>query len=462
MSMKYSSSMIMLPVWWLWWCIYVLTSSSQSLQALQSTAIRAKSSQLRLSRTSSTTLHASNTPFGEVLLVGAAGGVAENVAVALLQQNEEVRLNLVLDRKPYSTKLTTFLQGKSKNNVRVYLSEDNWQDAVLKADTVLALDDYGDVETRQEQLDANKPLQDRSSEIPLLLAKVVNALPSSGTSRRQVISTVSMKQAKRIANTAAPFFRPEADYGMANKCKAANVPFSCLRYGELIGGVPGLEPVPIMTLPFQEPELHPSYVLQSVVLSEPQEVSQPETTSCTRDSLATCIVQMLNMQSGKGKTDVDAVIQSIPGLAPNPEDWLKLLQRAQSGGNLELLRVEFAEILKPNLFINYLMDTWYPQALIDSNAATIRSGPRPVRTTKTSDKSFQITWEDLLPDLTVKTPGTIRIELVTDAKVPYLAATRVAERSLPGDKALIDKLLEEINKSAYKKQFCTAKAKTSK
>jgi hypothetical protein len=42
------------------------------------------------------------------------------------------------------------------------------------------------------------------------------------------------------------------------------------RYGALTGGVPGAEPLPFMGFPLLEPELHPSYVLQSVVLTNAQ------------------------------------------------------------------------------------------------------------------------------------------------------------------------------------------------
>ena len=50
-------------------------------------------------------------------------------------------------------------------------------------------------------------------------------------------------------------------------CKTNNKPFSLLRYGKLTGGVPGAGPLPFIGLPLQEPELHPSYLLRSVVLT---------------------------------------------------------------------------------------------------------------------------------------------------------------------------------------------------
>ena len=52
-----------------------------------------------------------------------------------------------------------------------------------------------------------------------------------------------------------------------NFVQSNKIPFSVVRYGKLTGGIPDVEPIPFMGFPLLEPEIHPSYVLRSVVLS---------------------------------------------------------------------------------------------------------------------------------------------------------------------------------------------------
>ena len=73
-----------------------------------------------------------------------------------------------------------------------------------------------------------------------------------------------------------------------------------------------------------------------------------------------------------------------------------------SSSNVELLRIDFGAINKPQALTNWLADVWFPQALIDADAATILRGARPVRAIKVAETgAVQIKWEDLQPDLTV-------------------------------------------------------------
>ena len=55
------------------------------------------------------------------------------------------------------------------------------------------------------------------------------------------------------------------------------------------GGVPGAEPLPFMGLPLLEPELHPSYVLRSVVLTSATSNQYAATEVCTRGALGEAV-----------------------------------------------------------------------------------------------------------------------------------------------------------------------------
>ena len=109
-------------------------------------------------------------------------------------------------------------------------------------------------------------------------------------------------------------------------CTANNKPFSLFRYGTLtgksinkilswymkyfsefsllltfsliiifyffkfvLGGVPGAEPLPFMGLPLLEPELHPSYVLRSVVLTSSTSNQYAASEVCTRKALGEAV-----------------------------------------------------------------------------------------------------------------------------------------------------------------------------
>ena len=56
-----------------------------------------------------------------------------------------------------------------------------------------------------------------------------------------------------------------------------------------IGGVPGAEPLPFVGLPLLEPELHPSYVLRSVVLTSPTSNQYASAEVCTRGAIGEAV-----------------------------------------------------------------------------------------------------------------------------------------------------------------------------
>jgi len=236
-------------------------------------------------------------------------------------------------------------------------------------------------------------------------------------------------------------------------------PLSVLRYGRLIGGLPGLEPTPFVGLPLLEPELHPSYVLQSIICSNVEKNQYASSEVCTREALSEVISQLLLRQDRRSPSNeqgIDTLVVSIAGPPLRGRDWDKLFDRLQSSGDVELLRIDFKSILKPQQLSNWVCDSWFPQALIEADAATILTGSRPVRALQISMESIRVTWEDLQPDLTVRSAGCLEINIVTgkDGRSPYLNVLRLADGPLPGEGPLVDRLVEAINKSVYKKQFC--------
>lgn len=125
------------------------------------------------------------------------------------------------------------------------------------------------------------------------------------------------------------------------------------------------------------------------------------------------------------------------------------------GSDVELIRIAFGAINKPAALTNWIGDVWFPQALIEADAATILTGARPVRAVKNAETgNVQIRWEDLQPDLTVKPAGGLEIRVV-QGESPAVTVVRLSSGSLPGEMQLIDRLVEGINKNVYKRQICT-------
>ena len=123
---------------------------------------------------------------------------------------------------------------------------------------------------------------------------------------------------------------------------------------------------------------------------------------------------------------------------------------------MELLRMEFDEIIKEKAFSNWIADQWFPQALIDADAATIIAGARPVKAVKQENGNIKIFWEELKPDLSVLKVGEIEVKLENTDASKALSVIRVSGEELPGESQLMDRLLEAVNKNAVKKNFVTA------
>jgi hypothetical protein len=203
-------------------------------------------------------------------------------------------------------------------------------------------------------------------------------------------------------------------------------------------------------LPLIEPELHPSYVLTSTVLTSATSNQYAATETCTRSSLGETAARLV----ARGD-NIEALVLSIAGKDLTDKEWSQQFSRVSAASNVELLRVDFKKILKPQILTNWLADTWFPQALIDADAATVLTGARPVRAVKQPNgSSVKITWEDLQPDLTFKTAGSIEIRVDQGAS-PSLSVVRLSDKPLPGEMQLMDKLVEGINKNIYKRQICS-------
>lgn len=397
-----------------------------------------------------------------ILVVGSAGGVAETVVAKLASSGFSV--TALLDQKPYSPSITESIKSKQGmiicgeeeaslfdlTNNRPY-SGSLSQLAANKL--VIASDDPGDASLREVPR-----REDEVAAVDRLLMRLARELPES-TSAVVFASSISAVKRDSKGGLGAIFGARGSD-AYKQWCTKSSKPFSLLRYGDLAGGVPGAEPLPFVGLPLQEPELHPSYVLQSLLCSgsTPGTLLSASDQLCTREALAEVIARLVRKQdeSAGESAVVDAVLSSIPGPRLQEKDWDKLFARMMSSSGQELLRVEFGEVLRPEPFMRWVAESWFPQALIDADAATILAGARPVRATRdSSGLSVDIKWEDIRADLTVVPAGTLRLTLNMGSP-PSLSAMRVSgSGALPGDSQLMDRLIEEINKSAYKKKFCT-------
>ena len=235
-----------------------------------------------------------------------------------------------------------------------------------------------------------------------------------------------------------------------------DIPFSIVRYGKLTGGIPGAEPVPFMGFPLIEPEIHPSYVLRSVVLSNAKDNRYSAMEPCTRDALGETLTRLVRADMYKSFRNFNAQVISLAGPPPAEKDWDTNFARLAGGKDVELLRMEFDEINKEKAFLNWIADQWFPQALIDADAATIVSGARPVKAVKQENSAIKIVWEELKSDLSVVRVGEIEIRLENTENIKALSVIRVSGEELPGESQLMDRLLEGVNKNAVKKNFVTA------
>jgi hypothetical protein len=153
-------------------------------------------------------------------------------------------------------------------------------------------------------------------------------------------------------------------------------------------------------------------------------------------------------------------LSSIRGPPPTPAEWTSILSKALTPDALQrvLLSVPFQEVLRPQALMSWLSDTWYPQAVIDINAAVTTSGARPVKISRAGESSLVIVWEELRSDLKVVRVGELRIDVTLggEGKSPCLTVMRDAAAGvLPGNALLAENLQNALKNNVYRKQLCT-------
>ena len=206
---------------------------------------------------------------GGVLVVGLAGSAAESVVCKLLESGTS-NVAVLLDRRPCSPELLEAAKAKKVQILSGEIAKDQLFDitderslklsGLMQGRIVVAVNDEGDDDLRGLTKDQRKEKISVSG--PIMEALLKSMQPSV----KSLLFTTSVE-----ADTVQGMFGKAGGSSGSESfrawCKTNNKPFSLLRYGKLTGGVPGAGPLPFIGLPLQEPELHPSYLLRSVVLT---------------------------------------------------------------------------------------------------------------------------------------------------------------------------------------------------
>jgi hypothetical protein len=417
-----------------------------NLRIAHSFRLAHRSATCKLSRSSSLRMES------EALVVGYAGGIAESIGLKLHKIG--VKVSLALDTNPYSPAL----QSKARSNdVKVYVGDVQSSyrliNGPLQPVDLLSLQSGRNLVVCGD--DGDESLRgpiDRSKKSPskILIEQMTKTLSPSLKSV-VLVSSVSAESSEGLEKV---FGAKSGSVVMSDWCRENGRPLSLVNYGKLIGGIVGAESLPFTGLPLLEPELHPSYVLRSVVMGDVNNNQYAASELCTRESLAEVTTRII----ARGESTTKALVVSIAGSELTEKEWDRLFRRIANRDLAELIRIDFAAIYRVDAFLQWLVDSWFPQALVEADAATILAGARPVRAVKTSSSTIEIRWDDIAEDLTVKAVGALEIKAVpttsADGSSPYLTVTRKASSPLPRESQLIDKLVEGINKSAYKKGFC--------
>lgn len=375
----------------------------------------------------------------EIVIIGQAGGIAEELIIRLNQQGKKIIG--VFPREPYTKQIL-------KENRIIFNDFDKGVDSLPLASlaagkTIVLCNDDGDSDLLKSSGITISPA-DKSKSITMI-ENVSKALPTN------VKSIILASSAKLDTQVVGIFNKvPVSTASTLRQWSEKNgVPFSLLRYGYLIGGIRSFETTPFLGLPLLEPELHPSYILRSATLNNVEYSKYANEEICTRSTCVDGILQILQR-----KTAIETFITSTEGKPLEESDWDQLFARISTSNNSEMLRIQFSKLNRIDLFLNWLVDSWFPTALIESDSATILTGPRPVRMIKTSSNTVEIIWEDIQPDLSIKNIGSLEINLLEEANC--LSVRRKANSFLANENQLIDKLVEGVNKNVYKKGFATA------
>jgi hypothetical protein len=392
-------------------------------------------------------------------VVGVAGGAAETIACRLIEEGNSVVT--ILDREPSSP----VIMAEARKNGGVYIAEDLEQrivsvvpgmgtstsvGSVLGGKVVIAVGDPGDDLLRGNG-DGDDGFGRLVKKVPSpalpMLSKLAKALPDNIDSI--VLSMGVSEDDDAMKSGFTPFGAPASSKLFREWCAEKGKSFSLFRYGKLSGGVTGNAPVPFVGLPTLDPELHPSYSLRSCVLTRPfgNLVTADSSDICTRDTLAEAIVQSVDRSS-----PVEALVLSTEGKMLSKNDWAKSFQRLSTEDSSQLLSLEFASVNKLKQLTSWVTGTWFPAAIIDSNAAVILSGARPVRAVSKVDGVVELVWETMTADLQVKPAGSLKVTITEQP--PALTVTRSQAGALPGEVELVDNLVENAQQ-IYRKKLAT-------
>ena len=401
---------------------------------------------------------------GDYVVVGQSGSAAETIILQLAKLNSDCTITGIFDQIPLSPNLLEAVNDSGNRKVSIYYSNDIEKSlnkfkvvgssstdisSILANKDIIVVADDGDERLRNEQRS-----RDYSSDARSTMEKLLKTMSSANVNSVYCVSTA----AKKTAEDGGLPFKLFANVDISDQFKAfcakGGKKFASLKYGKLVGGVPGAEPTPFIGLPALEPELDSSYVLKSLVLTSAENNQYAGIEICTRDTLAEATARYVI----KGVfTDVECLIVSIAGDPPTEKEWEQSFIRISPSTDAKIMSIEFGEILKPQLLVSWLVEQWFPQALIDADTATILTGARPVRAVKTSDSSVRLVWENIQSDLSVKIVGGLDIVL-NQGSPPSLDVKRQSARALPGEILLVDRLVEGVNKYVYKRKICTPAA----
>jgi len=240
-------------------------------------------------------------------VIGPAGSVAESIAVLLTQRGSSPVC--IFDIPPVSPVLSALAKDQqlqvytldSQNDVLTQLAPSNSQSTnslatLIEKKSIIACADDGD-STLRGPIDSTlliKSLSKSIANVNSLSIKSVICASSLGQGSDSRGDPSFFGLLKGVAGGEAPI------ESIRKICIEKDLPFSHFKFGKLVGGIPGAEPLPFVGLPLQEPVLHPSYLLQSVVLAIAVDNKYAASETCTRSSLAEAAVRLFKRYQGTG------------------------------------------------------------------------------------------------------------------------------------------------------------------
>eukprot|EP00981_Chlorochromonas_danica_P009260 scaffold2582_cov162-Ochromonas_danica.AAC.29 len=404
-----------------------------------------------------------------LVIVGAAGSAAENAAAQILQANPSEDLVLWLDKRPFSP-----LLNGARANVKVLYGEKQDREVlkqILKDRVLVALEDPGDLSLRDDDEEGKEW---KNPSLPLL-AQVAKAVPEGQPSK--VVLATFLSDSGDLKGPLA-FFSRRGSTAIKEWAKQEGKPLSVICFEKVVGGVPGREPPPFLSIPLTEPELHPSYRLTSAQLSLPQ--PQMKEAVSTRQTLGQLISVLVEEE-----VQVEALLTSTTGPELSREAWTESFQRLETSvlptlsKEVQLLRME-ASSVRPSELLSFLADEWLPRALLDADIAVLSSGARPTRAVRKADDELSIEWEELDEDLTVRNVGRLVLSLQrqpagssnnnnsnnnnnngnsnSSSTVLFLRRESDKKRVLPVEAKLVESLIEALRTDAVRRRLLTLSA----